>query len=59
MLFIDNRKNGITERNTIIRYITFYLDKPSWGRKPNKNFLNIDFQYNSKIKTKTLENIQD
>jgi hypothetical protein len=32
----------IIERNTITRYTTFYLGKPSWGRKPRKNFLNID-----------------
>jgi hypothetical protein len=25
-----------------------YPGKPSWGIKPNKNFLNIDSQYNAK-----------
>ena len=40
-------------------YTTFYLKKPSWGRKPNKNILNIDFQYNAKIKDQTTKNIQD
>jgi hypothetical protein len=41
----------ITERNTITRYTTFYPGKPSWGRKPNKKFLNID---GPKIKQKIL-----
>ena len=26
---------------------SIYPGKPSWGRKPNKNFLNIDSQYNA------------
>jgi hypothetical protein len=52
-LLDNNSISRITERNTITRYTAFYPAKPSWGRKPNKNFLNIDFQYNAKIKDKT------
>jgi hypothetical protein len=33
---------SIIERNTITRYTTFYPGKTSWGRKPSKNFINID-----------------
>jgi hypothetical protein len=56
MLFKDNSINRITERNTITRYTTFYLGKPSRGRKPNKNYLNIDCQYKAKTKTKVQNN---
>jgi hypothetical protein len=35
-----------------------YPGKPSWGRKPIKNFLNIDCQYNAKIKDQTQKNVQ-
>jgi len=34
-----------------------YPRKPSWGRKPNKNFLNIDSQWNAKTIKQTLDNI--
>jgi hypothetical protein len=35
----NNSISRITERNKITRYTTFYPGKPSWGRKPSKNFL--------------------
>ena len=40
----------ITDRNTITETTTIYPEKPSWGRKPNKeNFLEIDNQSKYKI----------
>jgi hypothetical protein len=52
MNFQNNNIKMIIERNRITRYTTFYLGKPSWGRKPNKTSSIIDCQYNAKAKTK-------
>jgi hypothetical protein len=51
--FQNNNIKMITERNLITRYATFYLGKPSWGRKRSKNSPIIDFQYNANTKAKT------
>jgi hypothetical protein len=46
----------ITEKCTITRHI-IYPGKPSWGRKPSKNFLNIDSQYNAKRINQTIQKV--
>jgi hypothetical protein len=56
---VEGGDNKLREEEYNHKVHNIYSGKPSWGRKPSKKFLNIDCQYNAKIKYQTLENIQD